>query len=55
MVRSLDTNLELDFATKYTQLSGQHQWFYAAFSTAGSSITFTQAMTLDASWEFGCW
>ena len=28
---------------------GQHQWFTAASGTAGNAITFTQAMTLDAS------
>jgi hypothetical protein len=33
----------------YAQASGQHQWFYAASGTAGNAITFTQAMTLDAS------
>ena len=35
------------YATKYTQVSGQHQWFNAPSSTG--AITFTQAMTLDAS------
>ena len=29
--------------------NGQHQWFTAASGTAGNAITFTQAMTLDAS------
>ena len=29
--------------------SGQHQWYNAASGTAGNAITFTQAMTLDAS------
>ena len=37
-------------ATKYTQgPSGQHQWFTAPSGTAGNPISFTQAMTLDAS------
>ena len=41
-------------ATKYTQgPSGQHQWFNAASGTAGNAITFTQAMTLDASGNLG--
>ena len=40
-------------ATKYTQTSGQHQWFYAASGTAGNAITFTQAMTLDANGRLG--
>lgn len=38
-----------DFSTVYQQLSGQHQWYTAASGTAGNTITFTQAMTLDAS------
>jgi hypothetical protein len=29
--------------------TGQHSWYYTGASTAGSPITFTQAMTLDAS------
>ena len=29
--------------------TGSHQWFKAASGTAGNAITFTQAMTLDAS------
>jgi hypothetical protein len=37
------------FATEYTQLNGQHLWYTAASGTAGNTITFTQAMTLDAS------
>jgi hypothetical protein len=35
------------YATKYTQVSGQHQWFNAPSSTG--AISFTQAMTLDVS------
>jgi hypothetical protein len=35
-------------ATYYRQTTGQHQWAVAASSTAGSAISFTQAMTLDA-------
>jgi len=42
-----------DFATKYTQLSGQHQFFTAPSGTAGNAITFTQAMTLTASGNLG--
>jgi hypothetical protein len=37
------------YATYYGQTSGQHQWFTAPSGTAGNAITFTQAMTLDAS------
>jgi hypothetical protein len=38
-----------DYATRYQQYNGQHLWYNAVSSTAGSTITFTQAMTLDAS------
>jgi hypothetical protein len=36
-------------ATMYQQATGQHQWYTAPTGTAGDAITFTQAMTLDAS------
>ena len=36
-------------ATKYAQYRGEHRWFTAASGTAGNAISFTQAMTLDAS------
>ena len=36
-------------AQGYWQDSGQHYWTTAASGTAGNAITFTQAMTLDAS------
>jgi len=36
-------------ASQYQQNAGAHQWFNAASGTAGNAITFTQAMTLDAS------
>jgi len=35
--------------TVYRQASGSHQWFNAPSGTAGNTISFTQAMTLDAS------
>jgi len=41
------------FATQYTQNSGQHIWYNAPSGTAGNAITFTQAMTLDASGRLG--
>jgi len=41
--------LVTDFATEYVQVSGQHQWKTAPSGTAGDTISFTQAMTLDAS------
>jgi len=37
------------FATLYEQTDGKHAWLTAASGTAGNAITFTQAMTLDAS------
>jgi len=42
-------------ATRYEQSSGAHAWHTAASGTAGNTITFTQAMTLDASsnWVVG--
>jgi len=36
-------------ASYYSQSSGAHRWYNAASGTAGNAITFTQAMTLDAS------
>jgi hypothetical protein len=36
-------------ANEYVQNSGAHSWYNAASGTAGNAITFTQAMTLDAS------
>jgi len=36
-------------ASSYRQLSGVHSWSTAPSGTAGNAITFTQAMTLDAS------
>jgi hypothetical protein len=40
-------------ASRYTQYSGQHQWFTSASGSANAAITFTQAMTLDASGNLG--
>ncbi len=36
-------------STRHAQLSGEHRWFNAPSGTANAAITFTQAMTLDAS------
>ena len=36
-------------STYYAQASGQHQWYTAPSGTAGTAITFTQAMTLTNS------
>jgi hypothetical protein len=40
-------------ATLYNQSGGAHVWSYAASGTAGNAITFTDAMTLDASGNLG--
>ena len=41
-------------ASYYSQNSGQHRWYSSTgVPSAGSSITFTQAMTLDASGNLG--
>jgi hypothetical protein len=42
-----------DYATKYRQYLGAHQWYTAPSGTAGNAISFTQAMTLDASGNLG--
>jgi hypothetical protein len=36
-------------AARYSVGSGNHEWYIAPSGTAGNAITFTQAMTLDAS------
>jgi hypothetical protein len=41
--------LKSNFATEYRQANGAHQWLNAPSGTAGDAISFTQAMTLDAS------
>jgi len=40
-------------ASSYRQNNGTHAWNIAASGTAGNAITFTQAMTLDASGNLG--
>lgn len=40
-------------ATFYQQAGATHAWYTAASGTAGNAITFTQAMTLDASGDLG--
>jgi hypothetical protein len=44
-----------NYAVKYDQQqnSGAHYWYIAPSGTAGTAITFTQAMTLDASGNVG--
>jgi hypothetical protein len=41
------------FASNYYQFDGQHIWLTAPSGTAGNAITFTQAMTLNASGRLG--
>jgi hypothetical protein len=44
-----DKYIGTGFSTVYAQLSGVHSWYNAPSGTAGDTISFTQAMTLDAS------
>jgi len=39
--------------TVYEQIDGEHRWLNAVSGTAGNTITFTQAMTLDAAGDLG--
>ncbi len=45
--------LSNDYATSYSQNAGVHSWQTAASGTAGGTISFTQAMTLNASGNLG--
>jgi hypothetical protein len=48
------TYLTSDYATRYLMhSSGEHRWYNAPSGTAGNAISFTQAMTLDASGNLG--
>ena len=40
-------------ASSYVQFNGGHSWYTAPSGTAGNAISFTQAMTLDASGNLG--
>jgi hypothetical protein len=50
---SSDRYIANGFATDYYQATGSHIWRTAASGTAGNAISFTQAMTLDASGNLG--
>jgi hypothetical protein len=41
--------INADYATKYTQTDGVHQWLTAVSGSADTAITWSQNMTLDAS------
>jgi hypothetical protein len=41
------------YASRYQQDTGTHQWYVAASGSANATISFTQAMTLDASGRLG--
>ena len=41
--------LSTNYSAKYEMVAGQHAWYNAPSGTAGNTVTFTQAMTLDAS------
>jgi hypothetical protein len=45
--------LTTDAATQYQQNSGAHNWRIAASGTAGNTLTWTQAMTLDSAGNVG--
>lgn len=47
------TYLGTNLASTYLQEAGVHKWNIAGTGTAGNAITFTQAMTLDASGNLG--
>jgi hypothetical protein len=49
----VDTYIGSDYASIYYQTNGQHRWYTAPSGTAGNTISFTQAMTLDASGRLG--
>jgi hypothetical protein len=42
-----------DAASQYKQAAGSHAWYNAPSGTAGTSIAFTQAMTLDSLGNIG--
>jgi hypothetical protein len=42
-----------NYSTLQDQYNGQYRWFTAPSGTAGNAITFTQAMTLNASGDLG--
>jgi hypothetical protein len=45
--------LTTNAAQSYAQTGGKHLWYTAASGTAGTAVSFTQAMTLDADGDLG--
>ena len=50
---SSDKYIANGFASLYAQDSSVHKWYTAPSGTAGNAISFTQALTLDASGNLG--
>ena len=48
-----DIYINNGYASLYSQNGGAHRWYTAPSGTAGDAISFTQAMTLDASGRLG--
>jgi hypothetical protein len=49
----VDTYVRTNPAAQYRQLNATHAWYTAPSGTAGTAVSFTQAMTLDASGNLG--
>lgn len=45
--RSAPKRIQADYATKYEQQDGKHNWYVAGTSTADSAINWTTAMTIE--------
>jgi len=45
--------IESNYATNYYQDNGTHVWRYAASGTAGTAISFSEAMRIDSSGQVG--
>jgi hypothetical protein len=50
---SSPTYINTAAASAYQQVNGAHVWFNASSGTAGTAVSLTQAMTLDASGNLG--
>jgi hypothetical protein len=45
--------INADYATKYTQVDGVHQWLTAGIGTADAAITWSESMRIDSSGNVG--